>query len=129
MVVDAKLIGGTSSTRNADGERDPDMKQSKNGNLWYLGMMVHIGADADSGLVLALRGTACSDNDVAEANALRYRDDDIIFGNAGYQGVVMRADAKPQVRWNITTRTDKSREPSRLIDELERLKTRIRAQG
>jgi len=33
-IVDATLIATPSSTRNAKGERDPEMKQSKKGNLW-----------------------------------------------------------------------------------------------
>ncbi|GAA7768900.1 hypothetical protein HpMS107_49740 [Helicobacter pylori] len=37
-VVDAKLISAPSSTKNASGERDPEMDQSKKGNQRYYGM-------------------------------------------------------------------------------------------
>ena len=37
-VVDATLIAAPSSTKNADSERDPEMKQTKKGNHWYFGM-------------------------------------------------------------------------------------------
>jgi IS5 family transposase len=132
-VVDATLIAAPSSTKNADGERDPEMKQSKKGNQWYFGMKAHIGVDADSGLVHTVRGTTGSANDVTEANALLHGDETEAFGDAGYQGADKRADAKPEVRWNIAMRPgkrktlDKSRESNRLIDELERLKASIRA--
>lgn len=33
-IVDATLIAAPSSTKNAKGERDPEMKQSKKGNQW-----------------------------------------------------------------------------------------------
>ena len=33
-VVDATLIAALSSTKNADGQRDPQMKQTKKGNQW-----------------------------------------------------------------------------------------------
>ena len=33
--VDATLISAPSSTKNAEGERDPEMKQTKKGNNWY----------------------------------------------------------------------------------------------
>ena len=33
-VVDATLIAAPSSTKNAEGERDPEMKQTKKGNQW-----------------------------------------------------------------------------------------------
>jgi len=132
-VVDATLIDAPSSTKNAEGERDPEMKQSKKGNQWYFGMKAHIGADAESGLVHTVRGTAGSVNDVLEANALLHGEEREAFGDAGYQGAAKRPDAKPQVRWNIAMRPgkrralDKTRESNRLIDELERLKASIRA--
>lgn len=37
-VVDATLIAAPSSTKNASGERDPEMHQSKKGKQWYFGM-------------------------------------------------------------------------------------------
>ena len=58
-VVDATLIAAPSSTKNASGERDPQMKQSQKGNQWYFGMKAHIGVDADSGLVHTVRGMGC----------------------------------------------------------------------
>ena len=69
-VVDATSIAAPSSTKNASGERDPQMKQSQKGNQWYFGMKAHIGVDAESGLVHTVRGTSGSVNDVVEADAL-----------------------------------------------------------
>jgi len=132
-VVDATLIAAPSSTKNASGERDPEMKQSQKGNQWFFGMKGHIGVDAQSGLVHTVRGTAGSVNDVVEANALLHGEETEAFGDAGYQGAHKRADAKPGVRWNIAMRPgkrralDKTRESNRLIDELERWKASIRA--
>jgi IS5 family transposase len=132
-VVDATLIAAPSSTKNAEGERDPEMKQSKKGNQWYFGMKAHIGVDAESGLVHTVRGTAGSVNDVLEANALLHGQETAAFGDAGYQGAGKRPDARSDVRWNIAMRPgqrralDKSRESNRLIDELEKLKASIRA--
>lgn len=132
-VVDATLIAAPSSTKNAEGERDLEMKQSKKGNQWYFGMKAHIGVDADSGLVHTVRGTAGSVNDVIEANALLHGEETEAFGDAGYQGAAKRPDAKPDVRWNIAMRPgkrralDKGRESNRLIDALEKLKASIRA--
>ena len=50
-IVDATIISAPSSTKNASGERDPEMHQAKKGEQWYFGMKAHIGVDADSGLV------------------------------------------------------------------------------
>lgn len=132
-VVDATLISAPSSTKNASGERDPEMKQSKKGNQWYFGMKAHIGVDAESGLVHTVRGTAGSVNDVIEANALLHGEEAEAWGDAGYQGAGKRPDAKPGVRWNIAMRPgkrkqlDKTQLIDRLTDELERIKASIRA--
>ncbi len=44
-IVDATIISAPSSTKNATGKRDPEMKQTKKGNNWYFGMKLHIGTD------------------------------------------------------------------------------------
>jgi IS5 family transposase len=132
-VVDATLIAAPSSTKNKSGERDPEMKQSQKGQQWYFGMKAHIGVDAESGLVHSVRGTAGSVNDVVEANSLLHGEETEAFGDAGYQGVDKRADAKEGVRWNVAMRPgkrkllDKTRPLGRLMDELEKLKASIRA--
>jgi len=132
-VVDATLIAAPNSTKNAAGERDPEMKQSKKGNQYYFGMKAHIGVDADSGLVHTVRGTAGSAHDVTEANSLLHGEETEAFGDAGYQGADKRPDAKQGVKWNIAMRPgkrralDKSQEANRLIDELEKFKASIRA--
>ena len=85
-VVDATLIAAPSSTKNAGGERDPEMHQTKKGNQWHFGMKAHIGADAESGLVPTVRGTAANADDVVEANSLLHGDETDAFGDAGYEG-------------------------------------------
>ena len=132
-VVDATLIAAPSSTKNASGERDPEMKQSKKGNQWYFGMKAHIGVGADSGLVHTVRGTAGSVNDVVEANCLLHGEETEAWGDAGYQGAAKRPDAQGRVRWNIAMRPGKRRALDKdnvidtLIDKVEKLKAGIRA--
>ena len=48
-IVDATIIAAPSSTKNAKGERDPEMHQTKKGNQWHFGLKAHIGVDAESG--------------------------------------------------------------------------------
>ena len=59
-IVDATLIHAPSSTKNKDGKRDPQMHQTKKSNQYYFGMKAHIGADAESGLVHSVVGTAAN---------------------------------------------------------------------
>ncbi|OYV01978.1 MAG: IS5/IS1182 family transposase [Burkholderiales bacterium PBB5] len=132
-VVDATLIAAPSSTKNASGERDPEMKQSKKGSQWYFGMKAHIGVGAESGLVHTVAGSAGSVNDVVLANSLLHGDEAEAWGDAGYQGAAKRPDAKPGVMWNVAMRPgkrkqlDKTKLVENLIDQLERIKASIRA--
>jgi IS5 family transposase len=57
-IVDATLIHAPSSTKNQGGKCDPEMHQTKKGNQYYFGMKAPIGADAESGLVHSVVGTA-----------------------------------------------------------------------
>jgi IS5 family transposase len=132
-IVDATLIAAPSSTKNKDKERDPEMHSSKKGEQMYFGMKAHIGADADSGLVHTVRGTSGNVHDVVEGNALLHGQEQVAFGDAGYQGVDKRADAKPNVKWHVAMRPgkrralDKGTAADALIDQAEKLKAGIRA--
>jgi IS5 family transposase len=132
-VVDATLIAAPSSTKNASGERDPEMHQTKKGNQWHFGMKAHIGVDAESGLVHTVRGTAANVNDVVEANSLLHGQESDVFADAGYQGAAKRPDAKDDVSWHVAMRPGKRRALDRtktidkLIDQIERIKASVRA--
>jgi len=132
-VVDATLISAPSSTKNASGERDPEMHQSKKGQQWFFGMKAHIGVDADSGLVHTVRGTSGNVNDVVEANSLLHGQEMDVFADAGYQGAHKRPDAKDDVQWHVAMRPglrkllDKADPMDALTDQVERIKASIRA--
>ena len=132
-VVDATLIAAPSSTKNASGERDPEMHQSKKGNQWYFGMKAHIGVDAESGLVHTVRGTSGNVNDVVQANALLHGEEAVVFADAGYQGAHKRPGARTDVTWHVAMRPgkraalDKTHKADRLLDQVERIKASVRA--
>ena len=69
-IVDASIIEAPSSTKNESGKRDPEMRQTKKGNEWHFGMKVHIGADAQTGVVHSVTTTAANVHDVTEAHRL-----------------------------------------------------------
>ena len=50
-IVDATIITAPSSTKNAEGERDPEMHQTKKGQQWYFGMKMHVGVDSQSKVI------------------------------------------------------------------------------
>ena len=131
-VVDATLIAAPSSTKNGSGERDPEMHQTKKGNQWYFGMKAHIGADAESGLVHTVIGTAANVNDVTQGHGLLHGGEDVVFADAGYQGAMNRPEATG-VTWHVAMRPGKRRaldmksKSNRLREEAEKLKASVRA--
>jgi IS5 family transposase len=131
-VVDATLIAAPSSTKNAEGERDPELHQTKKGNQWYFGMKAHIGVDAHSGLVHSVVGTAANVGDVTQAGALLHGQEQVAFGDAGYRGVGKRAEAQgPQ--WHVAMRPGERKKLNPFIAPqlqaltLEKWKASIRA--
>ncbi len=89
--------------------------------------------DAESGLVHTVRGTAGNVGDVLEANSLLHGEEIDAFGDAGYQGVHKRPNARAGVNWHVAMKPgrrrvlDKNKPLDALIDQVERIKAGIRA--
>lgn len=91
-IVDATIIAAPSSTKNRAGQRDPEMRQTKKGNQWYFGMKAHIGVDAGTGYVHTVTATGANVHDLDEIANLMRGDDEVVYTDAGYQGVQKRHD-------------------------------------
>ena len=132
-VVDATLIAAPSSTKNKDGQRDPEMHQTKKGNQWHFGMKAHIGVDAGSGITHTLMTTPANAADVTQAHALLHGEEQLAFGDAGYQGVEKREENRnTAVTWHVALRPGKRRalpdtELGRLDEAIEQAKASVRA--
>jgi len=135
-VVDATLIAAPSSTKNSTGERDSEMHQAKKGNQWHFGMKAHIGADAESGLVHTVTGTAANEHDITQAHALLHGEEAVVFADSGYRGITKRQEIQaqhPGVDWQVAMMPGKRRALKKsktvdaLIDKLEKIKASIRA--
>lgn len=63
-MVDATLINASTSTKDQDGARDPEMHQTKKLNQRHHGTKAHVGVDAESGLVHSTHYTAANESDV-----------------------------------------------------------------
>ena len=108
-IVDATIISAPSSTKNADGARDPEMHQTKKGNQWHFGMKAHIGVDAGTGYVHAVTATAANVHDLDEIAKLLRVDDEVVYADAGYQGAQKRPEVAgdphlSQVEFRIAAR-------------------------
>lgn len=133
-VVDATIIAAPSSTKNKDGERDPEMHQTKKGNQWHFGMKAHIGVDAESGLVHTVIGTAANINDVTQASGLLHGQESDAWADAGYRGVGKREELKDsKTQWHVAMRPGERRalDPGcklhPVLEKIEQLKASVRA--
>jgi IS5 family transposase len=102
-IVDATIIAAPSSTKNAEGERDPEMHQTKKGNQWHFGMKAHIGVDADSGLVHTVTTTPANESDVEQVADLLHGKEEHVYADSGYRGAASRVD-REDLQWHIAAR-------------------------
>jgi len=85
-IVDATLIAAPSSTRNASGARDPEMKQSKKGNQWYFGMKAYVAVDARNKLIHRVVATSGNVHDSKVLPELLHGKETAVWGDAAYAG-------------------------------------------
>lgn len=132
-LVDATILNAPSSTKNKDKARDPEMHQTRKGNQWYFGMKAHIGADADSGLVHTVEGTAANVADAVQVEGLLHGEEEVVFADAGYVGADKRDEPNcRRVKWHIAMKRGKLKAMEEgplkeLTERGERLKAQIRA--
>ena len=132
-IVDATIIAAPSSTKNAEGERDPEMHQTKKGEQWYFGMKAHIGVDMDSGLVHTVTTTPANEADVSEAEYLLHGKEQVVYADAGYTGADKCA-ARKGLDWQIARKRGSVKalpagREKRSIEKEEKRKASIRAIG
>ena len=86
-IADATIIDAPSSTKNAEKARNPEMHQTRKGNVWRFGMKCHAGVDAGSGLVHTMTVTSVNKSDIIETVNLIREDGEVVYGDSGYLGV------------------------------------------
>lgn len=98
-IVDATIIAAPSSTKNASGERDPEMHQTRKGNQWYFGMKGHIGVDSKTKLIHSAAVTSANVHDSQPLPQLLHGAETRVWGDSAYIGQknAMRA-AAPKAR-------------------------------
>ncbi len=123
-IVDATIIQAPSSTKNASGERDPEMHQTRKGNQWYFGLKAHIGVDAKQGTVHSVVTTAANVADSRVLPELLHGEERKVWGDGGYQGQTeIIKEAAPKAQDMTCKRT---RYKNR-VDQLQRAKNRSKS--
>lgn len=117
-IVDASIINASSSTKNKQRKRDPEMRQTKKGNQWYFGMKVHIGADADSRLVHSAEFSSANVHDSQMFDQLVHGEEQAVYGDKAYDNANKAADYQAQgIRWRVARKSKRGQKP-RPIDKI-----------
>jgi transposase, IS5 family len=85
-IVDATIISAPSSTKNKDGERDPEMHQVAKGQQWYFGMKAHIAVDSKHKLVHTILASAANVADSLALPHLLHGKETRVWGDQAYRG-------------------------------------------
>lgn len=123
-IVDATIIHAPSSTKNASGERDLEMHQTRKGNQWYFGMKAHVGVDSKEGIVHSVCSTAASVADKHMLADLLHGEETKVWGDAAYQG---QTETIRRVAPRAKDMTSRRTRYKQVVDEFERSKNRTKA--
>lgn len=123
-IVDATIIHAPSSTKNASGERDPEMHQTKKGHQWYFGMKAHVGVDAKTGIVHSVCATAANVADCHMLPDLLHGGARKVWGDGGYQG---QGEAIRQAAPEAQDMTCRRTRYKNRVDALQRAKNRSKS--
>ena len=129
-IVDATLIAAPPSTKNAAGERDPEMHQSKKGNEWHFGMKLHIGVDSQTGLIHSASVTAGHVHDSQELPNLLHGGETRLYGDSAYRGKNQREQLKdlaPRAKDFTNKRAARNRPLSVADKQTNRRKSSVRS--
>jgi transposase, IS5 family len=121
-IVDATIIAAPPSTKNAQGARDPEMRQTMKGKDWHFGMKAHIGTDR-RGIVHSLSTTAANVSDITQMPKLLHGNEREVFGDQAYWNESHRQTALAGgIRYRINRRS-----PRRALSKYQRYINRRRS--
>jgi transposase, IS5 family len=128
-IVDATIIAAPPSTKNAEGARDPEMRQGRSGKDWHFGMKAHVGTDR-RGIVHSLTTTHAGTSEITQLPSLLHGEEREIFGDQAYWKEADRQMAKARgVRYRINRRGSKQRPLTAYQKYINRCRSRARARG
>ena len=123
-IVDATIIHAPSSTKNREGQRDPEMHQTKKGQQWYFGMKAHVGVDSKTKMIHTVVATAANVADVRVLPELLHGEETRVWGDQAYQGQAeVIHECAPQAQ-DCTHRRYRYKD---YVDEAERAKNRTKS--
>ncbi len=124
-IVDATIISAPSSTKNKDGERDPEMHHTAKGQQWYFGMKAHLGIDSKTKLIHTILASAANVADRDALPHLLHGRETRVWGDQGYQGQTEAIRARAPRAKDFTNRKYRGRG---WFNAMEKAKNRTKSQ-
>jgi IS5 family transposase len=126
-IVDATIIAAPPSTKNAEGARDPEMRQTRKGQEWHFGMKAHVGTDR-RGIVHSLATTHAAAADVSQMSQLLHGEEREVLGDQAYWSEAHRRSAQALgIRYRVNRRANHGRPLNSYDRHLNRLRSKARA--
>jgi IS5 family transposase len=123
-IVDATIIGAPSSTKNAQGKRDPEMRSTSKNKQWFFGMKLHIGVDSKTGLAHSAVVTSANVHDKHPLPDLMHGAETHLFGDCAYSSQQALIHSKAP---NAKDCTNQRVIPGSAIEGLERIVNRLKS--
>jgi IS5 family transposase len=128
-IIDATIIAAPPSTKNAAGERDPEMKQTRKGRQWHFGMKLHVGTDR-RGLVHSVATGPASEGDITRLGELLHGQEREFFGDQAYWSEDHRQHCRHAgIRYRVNRRARPGRALTERDKAINRARSRLRARG
>lgn len=128
-IVDATIIAAPSSTKNAEGKRDPEMRQTRKGKDWHFGMKVHVGT-TKQGLVHSLATGPASEGDITRLDDLLHGEETELYADQAYWSEDHRQHCQHAgIRYRVNRRGHSTRPLTTHQRLINRSRSRCRARG
>jgi transposase, IS5 family len=127
-IVDATLISAPQSTKNAEGQRDPEMGSTRKGKKWYFGMKAHIGVDRKTKLIHHIVATPGNVADGPVLGRLLHGREREVYGDKAYVGQRTAIKAAAPGAKDMTLAKAQANNPLKPIDEhINQIRSRVRS--
>jgi IS5 family transposase len=128
-IVDATIVAAPPSTKNAAGQRDPEMRQTRKGKDWHFGMKLHVGT-TKQGLVHSLATGPANEGDITRMDELLHGQESELYGDQAYWSEDHRLQCKHAgIRYRVNRRPNGHRPLSERERAINRSRSRRRARG
>ena len=123
-IVDATIFNAPSSTKNAEGKRDPEMYQTRNGRNWHFGKKVHVGGDRKRKFIHSMAARPANVSDGSMVDEILHGAETHVWGDAQSFGQSERIRSKAPGARDFTQRRGRG---YRYLSEYDRWINRARS--